>query len=164
MLLLFSLLFAYGSHHVCLVLAAAPPHYLTLPKNLNSLDLAGVRLLSPRDSRILPNSCRCRWYQCGWRNQAQVRARWRSWSLLCVFSGWSAVEPSWGDRGSSIWGCLSLFWFRSQTLIVFWMMYDYLCIVWSGDCKPTLYPFLIQYMGLCEDYPSCDKTTMRLCL
>ena len=43
----------------------------------------------------------------------------------CVFfvSFRSEVEPSWGDRGSSIWGCLLLFWFRSQTLIVFWMMY-----------------------------------------
>ena len=34
----------------CLVLAAAPPHYPILPISLNSLDLAGVRLLSPRDS------------------------------------------------------------------------------------------------------------------
>ena len=33
-----------------LVLAAAPPHYPFLPISLNSLDLAGVRLLSPRDS------------------------------------------------------------------------------------------------------------------
>ena len=46
-LLLFSLSLAYVSHHICLVLAAAPPHYLTLPISLNSLDLAGVRLLSP---------------------------------------------------------------------------------------------------------------------
>ena len=36
------------------MLAAAPPHYLFLPISLNSLDLAGVRLLSPRDSQILP--------------------------------------------------------------------------------------------------------------
>ena len=36
-----------------LVLAAAPPHYPFLPISLNSLDLAGVRLLSPRDSQIL---------------------------------------------------------------------------------------------------------------
>ena len=53
-LLLFSLLFAYVSHHICLVLDAAPPHYLTLPISLNSLDLAGVRLLSPHGSQILP--------------------------------------------------------------------------------------------------------------
>ena len=43
-----------------LVLAAGPPHYLFLPMSLNSLDLAGVRLLSPRDSQILPKPvCRC---------------------------------------------------------------------------------------------------------
>ena len=49
-LLLCSLSFAFVSHHICLVLAAAPPHYSFLPISLNSLDLAGVRLLSPRDS------------------------------------------------------------------------------------------------------------------
>ena len=36
------------------MLATAPPHYSILPISLNSLDLAGVRLLSPRDSQILP--------------------------------------------------------------------------------------------------------------
>ena len=36
-----------------LVLAAAPPHYLFLPISLNSLDIAGVRLLSPRGSQLL---------------------------------------------------------------------------------------------------------------
>ena len=45
-----SLLFAYVGHHICLVLATAPPHYPILPISLNSLDLVGVRLLSPRDS------------------------------------------------------------------------------------------------------------------
>ena len=64
-LLLSSLSFAYVSHHICLVLAAAPPHYPILPISLNSLDLVGVRLLSPRDSQILPNSCSCRRYQAG---------------------------------------------------------------------------------------------------
>ena len=32
------------------MLAATPPHYLSLPLTLNSLDREGVRLLSPRDS------------------------------------------------------------------------------------------------------------------
>ena len=32
------------------MLAAAPPHYPFPPLSLNSLDLAGVRLLSPHDS------------------------------------------------------------------------------------------------------------------
>ena len=54
-LLLFSLSLAYVSHHIGLVLAAAPPYYPPyLPMSLNSLDLAGVRLLSPDDSQILP--------------------------------------------------------------------------------------------------------------
>ena len=36
------------------MLVAAPPHYPLLPLSLNSLDRVVVRLLSPRDSRILP--------------------------------------------------------------------------------------------------------------
>ena len=35
------------------MLAATPPHYPFLPISLNSLDLAGVRLLSPCGSQIL---------------------------------------------------------------------------------------------------------------
>ena len=41
-----------------------------------------------------------------------------------------------------------------------WLYLDdvmiYLCIVWSGDCKPTLCLFLIHYMGCCEDYLTWD--------
>ena len=49
-----------------LVLAAAPPHTFSLPISLNSLDREGVRLLSPRDSQILPKpACRCRRYRAG---------------------------------------------------------------------------------------------------
>ena len=142
-LLLLSLLFAYVSHHICLVLVAAPSHYPFLPISLNSLDLAGVRLLNPHDSQLLPNSCRCRWYQCRWHNRAQVGARWRSWSLLCIFSGWSIVVPSWGDWGSSIWGFLLLFWFRSWTSIVFRMMYVWLCYLCEVAIVSQLFiPFL----------------------
>ena len=36
----------------------------TLPISLNSLDREGVRLLSPRDSQLLPKpACRCRGYR-----------------------------------------------------------------------------------------------------
>ena len=42
--LLFSLSFAYVSHHIFLVLSVAPPHYPILPISLNSLDLAGFEI------------------------------------------------------------------------------------------------------------------------
>ena len=42
--LLFSLLFAYVSHHICLVAAATSPLYHFLPISLNSLDLAGFEI------------------------------------------------------------------------------------------------------------------------
>ena len=53
-LLLSSLSFALVSHHICLL--PLQLHLITpsFPISLNSLDLAGVRLLSPRDSQILP--------------------------------------------------------------------------------------------------------------
>ena len=102
-------------------------------------------------------SCRCRWDQCRWRNRAQVGARRRSCPLCCFFSYWSVVEPSWDEQGSSSW--VVFFYFGSVVglMCVLWLMYDLLCIVWSGDCNPTLYPVLVHYMGLCEDDPSCDK-------
>ena len=103
-LLLFSLLFAYVSHHTCLVLAATPPHYLTLPISLNSLDRECVRLLSRRDSQILPNRCRCRWWQCRGRYWTQVGVRRGFRTLLHFLSRRSVVEPSWGDRGSYAFG------------------------------------------------------------
>ena len=166
--LLILVLFAYVSHHICLVLAATPPHYHFLPISLNSLDLAGFEIVeSSWLTRYYHNSCRCRWYQCRWCNRAQMGAQRRPWSLLCIVQCWSVVEPSWDDRGSSSWVIFFSFGFvRSRTICVYseWCMIYYMFIVWSGDCKPTLYPILVHYMGLCEDDPSCDKTTMRLCL
>ena len=53
-LLLFSLSFAQVSHHICFCRCSSTSLHLPFPISLNSLDLAGVRLLSPRDSQILP--------------------------------------------------------------------------------------------------------------
>ena len=53
-MLLFSLSFAYVSHHICLLPLQLHQTTPSFPISLNSLDLAGVRLLSPRDSQILP--------------------------------------------------------------------------------------------------------------
>ena len=125
-LLLFSLLFAYVSHHICLVFAATPPHYHFLPIRLNSLDLVGFEIAeSSWLTRYYHNSCRYRWYQCRWCNRAQMGAQRRSWSLLCFVSCWSVVEPSWDDRGSSSWVIFFSFGFvRSRTMCVLWMMYE----------------------------------------
>ena len=96
--------------------------------------------------RFYQNSCRCRGYQCKWCYRTQVGVRRGPWSLLCFVSGWSVVEPSWDDRGSSIWGYLPfLLDLAVVGLCVYseWCM-NYLSIVWSGDCKPTLFiPFLL---------------------
>ena len=133
-LLLFSLLFAYVSHHICLVLAATPPHYHFLPISLNSLDLAGFEIAeSSWLTRYYHNSCRCRWYQYRWCNRAQMRSQRRPWFLLCFVSCWSVVEPSWDDRGSSSWVIFFSFGFvRSRTMCVLWMMYELYvhCVKW----------------------------------
>ena len=111
----------------------------------------------PLKTVVTPYTCglsRCQWYQCRWRNWAQVGARWRSCSLCCFVSSWSVVEPSRGDRGSFAFGVVFLLF---GSIVGPWLYYGwcmlYLCIVWSGDCKPTLYPFLIQYMGCVKITP-----------
>ena len=134
-MLLFSLLLAYVSHHTCVVLATAPAHYPFLPISLNSLDLAGVRLLSPCDSQILPKQLQVPTMQCRWWGRSQVGVQRGFGSLLRFFSGWSVEEPSWDDRGSSIWGCLLLFWFRS----------------WTFDCTLN---------DVCLIYALCEVTTI----
>ena len=107
--------------------------------------------------RFYQYSCRCRRCQCRWRNQAQVGVRRGTWSLLCFFSWWSVVEPSWDDRGSSIWGCLLFFWFRSRTyvctLIDVWFYYV-LCEVAIVSQLCISVPYVLH--GLCEDYLTCD--------
>ena len=138
-----------------LVLAAAPPHTFSPPISLNSLDREGVRLLSPRDSQITSKTrLQVPTIPCRWCNWAQGGARWRSCSLCCFVSSWSVVEPSRGDQGSFALGVV-FFYFGS--VVGPWLyLVDvmlFLCIVWSGDCKPTLYLFLIQYMGCVKVTP-----------
>ena len=119
-LLLFSLYFAYVSHHICLVLAAAPPHYPILPTSLNSLDLAGVRLLSPRDSQILPKQLQVPTIPVQLTQPSSSGSSTRN-VVHCVVSFQSISSGAQlGSIGNlcSIWGSLLLFWFHSQTLIV----------------------------------------------
>ena len=83
--LLFSLSFAYVSHHICYSLAVAPHHTFTSPISLNSLDREGVRLLSPRDSQILPKPvCRCRCYRAG--DATKLKEELDEDLVLCVVS------------------------------------------------------------------------------
>src|SRR3954469_12997527 len=85
-----------------LVAAAAPPHYPVLPLSLNSLDLASVRLLSPRDSQILPNQF------AGAEEPVQVthpssrRSSMKILSFMLFRSSRSVVEPSWGRSGTFV--------------------------------------------------------------
>ena len=68
-----------------LVLVAAPPHTFYLPISLNSLDREGVRLLSPRDSQILPKPvCRYRGYRAG--DSIKLKEELDEDLVLCVVS------------------------------------------------------------------------------
>ena len=138
-----------------LVLAAAPPHTFFLTISLNSLDHEGVRLLSPHDSQFTSKTrCRCRWCRSRRGDWTQVGVRWGLKTLLHFLSRQSVVEPSWGDQGSFALGVV-FFYFGS--VVGPWLYLDdvmlYSCIVWCGDCKPTPYPFLIQYMGCVKITP-----------
>ena len=72
----------------------------TLPISLNSLDREGVRLLSPRDSQILPKpSCRCRWVRADDATKLR-RSSMKILSFVLFRSSRSVVEPSWGRSGT----------------------------------------------------------------
>ena len=110
-----------------LVLAAASPPYLFLPISLNSLDLAGVRLLSPRDSQILPKQLQVPMIPVQVMQPSSSRS---SMKILFVVLFLFILISSGAQLGrSGIWqlGCLLLFWFRSRTyvcsLIDVWFIY-----------------------------------------
>ena len=72
----------------------------TLPISLNSLDREGVRLLSPRDSQILPKpACRCRW-TVQMTQPSSRRSSMKILSFVLFRSSWSVLEPSWGRSGT----------------------------------------------------------------
>ena len=73
------------------------------PISLNSLDLAGVRLLSPRDSQILPKQLQVPTMPVQMMGSISSGSSMRNVVV-------TVVEPSWDDRGSSIWGYLIFIW------------------------------------------------------
>ena len=143
------------SHHICYSLAAAPPHTLTLPISLNSLDREGARLLSPRGSQILPKpACRCRWDRAYDATKLR-RSSMKILSFVLLRSSWSVVEPSWGRSGTV--SHLGFFFYFGSVVGPWLYLCDlmlYSCIVWSGNCKPTMYLFpLLYYMGCLRRLP-----------
>ena len=99
------------------MLAAAPPHYPFLPISLNSLDLAGVRLLSPRDSQILPKQLQVPTMPV---QVTQPSSSGSSMKILFVVLFLFMLISSGAQLGrSGIWqlGCLLFFWFRSRTYV-----------------------------------------------
>ena len=148
-----------------LVLAAAPPHTFYLPISLNSLDREGVRLMSPRDSHITSKtSCRCWWYRAS--DATGFRRSSMKISFIVLFS--FQLIGSGAHLGRSEIFALGVVFFYFGFVVgpclylIDVMLYS--CIVWSGDCKPTLYLFLIQYMGCVKITPLATLPTMRLCL
>ena len=126
-----------------LVACCSSTYYLALPISLNSLDREGVRLLSPRDSQILPKPvCRCRW-DCADDATKLRRSSMKILPLALFRSSWSVVEPSWGRSGICVAFGVVFFYFG---FVVGPLLYQvdvmlYSCIVWSGDCKPSMYLF-----------------------
>ena len=83
---------------------------LSYPLRLNSLDLAGVRLLSPRDSQILQKQLQVPTMPVQMMGSTSSGSSMRNVVVTMFLSWWSVVEPSWDDRGSSIWGYLNFIW------------------------------------------------------
>ena len=139
----------------CCSSTSLPPF---LPISLNSLDREGVRLLSPRDSQILPKpACRCRGYRAD--DATKLKEELDEDLVLSVvpFQLINSGSQLRSIRGPCrIWGC-SLFWFRSRTLIVFGCcnaLFMYLCEVAIVSQLCISFPYVLY--GLCEDYLTCD--------
>ena len=143
-------------------------YLLPLPISLNSLDREGVRLLSPRDSQILPKPvCRCR-RTVRMTQPSSRRSSMKILSFVLLRSNWSVVEPSWGRSGICVAFGVVFFYFGS--VVGPWLYFDDVMLihgfVWSGDCKPTMYLFsLIVLHGLFAKITSlATLLSMRLCL
>ena len=87
-------------------------HLITpsFPISLNSLDLVGVRLLSPRDSQILPKQLQVPTVLVQMMGSISSGSSTRNVVVtMCLFLMISS-GASWDDRGSSIWGYLIFIW------------------------------------------------------
>ena len=123
---------------------SSPSHTFSLPIILNRLDREGVRLLSPRDSQITSKtSLQVPMKPCRWRNWAQGGARWRS-CLLC-YSVFQLISSGAQLGRSGICVAFGVVFFHFGSVVGPWLYLDdvmpYSCILWSGDCKPTMYLF-----------------------
>ena len=115
----------------------------TLPISLNSLDREGVRLLSPRDSQILPKAvCRCRWYRAG--DSTELKEELDEDLVHCVVSFQLIISEAQSGR-SGICVAFGVVFYYFGPVVGPWLYLDavmfYLRIVWSGDRKPTMYLF-----------------------
>ena len=133
-------------------------YLFTLPISLNSLDREGARLLSPRGSQILPNQLAGVVESVQMTQPSSGGARWRSCLLWCSIFQLISSGAQLGRSGICVAFGVVFFYFGS--VVGHWLYLDdamlYSCIVWSGECKPTMYLFPYVLHGLCEDYLTCD--------
>ena len=94
---------------------------------------------------------------CRWRNQAQEELD--EDLVLCVVLIQLISSGAQSGR-SGICVAFGVVFFYFGSVAGPWLYLDdvmlYSCIVWCGDCKPTMYPFPYVLHGLCEDYLTCD--------
>ena len=135
MIILSRTCFAFSSRSHLRMLATIYASRLLQLHFINSLDREGARLLSPRDSQILPKpACMCRCYRAG----VATKIRRSSIKILSFVLFRFQLISSGAQLGSigdlcSIWGSLLLFWFRSRTLCVYLddvMLYSCNCVKW----------------------------------
>src|SRR3954464_162258 len=94
------------------------------PLSLNIFDLAGVRLLSPRDSQILSPQLQVPTMPVQMLRPSSLGSWTRNVAVtMFLFQMISSGAQFGVIRGSvSIWGSLLSFWYRSRTLSVICMM------------------------------------------
>ena len=94
---------------------------------------------------------------CRWRNRAWG-AWWRSCLFCCFRFQLISSGAQLGRSGICVAFGVVFFYFGSVVgpCLYLDVVMLYSCIVWSGDCKPTMYLLSYSLHGLCEDYLTCD--------
>ena len=134
-----------------LVACCSSTYYFALPISLNCLDCKGARLLSPRDSQILPKpACRWRWTMQGLMiplQETRMSSSGSSAKTLNVTMFPFPMISSGAQLGviGTIVACWVIFYFGTivRPWVFGWCNVIYV-LDWRGECKPTMYlPFII---------------------
>src|SRR3954471_8526926 len=128
------------------------------PLSLNSLDLAGVRLLSPRDSQILSPQLQVPTMSVLMTRPSLLGSSMRNVAVTMFLFQMISSGAQLGDPG--IYLAFGVVFFHFGAVVgpcvysACWILFMYLCEV-AIVSQLCIFPLYLLH-GLCEDYLTCD--------